>query len=654
MKLSKIFLVPVVIFITACSCFANEFETAFILKNNVHKRLITEQAKVQDTDSATQNQSEIQDIPDNSEIGTNEIIPVYFKPYEKSKDEVIISAAKSWINVINPNAWNNRAGIGFPGFRGANQLVIYTPDFGERTKTNEYGAEAVVEGNTVVEISGADSYIPQNGFVISGHGRAKSWINSSLSIGTKVYIDKDTNFIYTYTTSESYIFETEKKIAEAENILNYYKTMNRDYNYKIPYGYIANAKEYLKKAKLHPEEVQRYSAQAIICANDALKTSVPYKNGELKGIWIRPVETTEKDIIITLNRLKISGIDNIFLETYFHGKTIYPSKVMANYGFIPQYEKFQGLDTLAVWIREAHKRGIKVHTWFETFYAGNENPNSNEQSILAVNPSWANKNKRDANNDNISRSTAEHNGYFLDPANPEVQEFVVKLIEEIITKYGPDGINVDYIRYPNGVITNDAANWGYTDYARKDFYSIYGIDPVEIKRGDAILKEWNNYRREQVTDMIRKIGQLGRQYNVYTSAVIFPDMDTAYNNKYQDWRTWSVRNYINGFTPLFLTCDSKTANKMMMDVVLTKSYNTDFYAGLFVTFMGGSDEDLIRQIHEARKVNAKGVILFDYAHLSDKYINTLSASVFAHPPEYNRQYTVKTETQKRNLRRIIK
>lgn len=68
---------------------------------------------------------------------------------------------------------------------------------------------------------------------------------------------------------------------------------------------------------------------------------------------------------------------------------------------------------------------------------------------------------------------------------------------------------------------------------------------------------------------------------------------------------------------------------MMTDVISAKSAKTDFYAGLFVTFMGGSDEDLIRQIHEARKLNAKGVILFDYAHLNNKYINTLSTSVFA-------------------------
>ena len=133
--------------------------------------------------------------------------------------------------------------------------------------------------------------------------------------------------------------------------------------------------------------------------------------------------------------------------------------------------------------------------------------------------------------------------------------------------------------------------------------------------------------------MVKKAGQMGKRTNTYISAVIFPDRISALNSKHQDWKTWSTRGYLNGLTPLFLTCDSKTANKMMTDVINAKSGSTDFYAGLFVTFMGGSDEDLIRQIHEARKVNANGVILFDYAHLNNKYINTLSKSVFApHSP----------------------
>lgn len=584
---------------------------------------------------------------DNSEITIpeEELAPV-FKPYQPAKGEVVFSYTKNWINAIDPTAATNKTGSYLPGARGINQLIIYTPNYGIRTNTNEFGAEAVVEDNTVTELSGADSYIPINGIVISGHGKAKNWINSSIKVGTKIYIDRDANLVYTYTTSESYIFESEKKIAEAEQMLQYYRTISPDYNWKLPYSYINDARDYVRKARKNPDEVQKYSQLAIEAANDALKSVLPYKAGELKGVWIRPTEKSEQEIIATLNRLKQTGIDNVFLETYYHGKTIFPSQTMAAYGFTPQYEQFQGFDPLAIWIREAHKRNMKVHTWFETFYAGVQNPKDNPQSILAMNPSWGNKLKKDINSPDPSKSTSEHNGYFLDPANPYVQDFLVKLVSEIITTYKPDGINVDYIRYPNSVSSNEASSWGYTDYARNDFKSIYGVDPATLTKNDPLWQDWCNYRREKISDMVKKIGCLGRQTNTYISAVIFPDRQAALDNKQQDWRTWSTRDYLDGFTPLFLTCDSKTANKMMLDVINAKSAKTDFYAGLFVTFMGGSDEDLIRQIHEARKVNAKGVILFDYAHLNNKYVNTLSTSVFAqHSPIKQQQLVAQPKIQ---------
>ena len=612
----KNIIITILVIMLGLACPADELTTVLTARREIKNKPLTTTTKLDENDVQKVTFSE-------------EILPKVFKPYQPAKNEVVFSYTKNLINAINPTAITNKTGSYLPGARGANQLVIYTSAYGVRTNTNEFGAEAVVEDNTVTELSGADSYIPNDGLVISGHGNAKIWMNSAIKVGTKIYIDKSSNLIYTYTTSESYIFESEKKISEAEQMLEYYRSTSPDYNWKLPYSYINDAKNYVKKARKNPEEVKKYSQEAIEASNDALKSVLPYKNGELKGIWLRPTEKTESDIKASLDKLKQAGIDNIFLETYYHGKTIFPSKTMQAYGFTPQYEQFIGIDPLEIWIREAHKRGIKIHIWFETFYAGNQNPDNNPQSILAMNPSWGNKTKKDAELTTLSRSASEHNGYFLDPANPYVQDFLIKLLEEIITTYKPDGINLDYIRYPNCISSNESANWGYTEYARNDFFMIYGVDPVILNKTDPLWQDWNNYRREQITNMVKKAGQLGRRTNTYISAVIFPDRQSALNSKHQDWEIWSTRGYLNGLTPLFLTCDSKTANKMMTDVINAISGNTDFYAGLFVTFMGGSDEDLIRQIHEARKVNANGVILFDYAHLNNKYINTLSKSVFA-------------------------
>lgn len=546
--------------------------------------------------------------------------------------ETIFSQKVYPINSIDPTVLTNTSASFYPGLRGANQLIIYTPTFGIRTNTNEFGTEAIVDGNIVTSLSGADSIIPDDGLVISGHGTAKKWINENIILGSKVYVDKDSKTLTVYITSDSFLFGAKEKIKEAQGIVNYYKNMSYMYDYKKPCIYIDKAQDYLNKAQSEPKNVQKYSALAIDAANLALASSIPFDKGELKGIWIRPTETSQDAIIASLEKIKAAGINNIFLETYFHGKTIFPSKTMENYQFTPQNEKFVGFDPLKIWVEEAHKRGIKVNIWFETFYVGNENPKDNSRSILAVNPDWGNKTKRDFDSLTAVASLSEHGGYFIDPANPDVQQFLEELITEIICNYHPDGINLDYIRYPQSISAKfsgyDLSNWGYTEYARCDFKKIYGKDPIELTTDDPLWKLWDKYRQDKVTAFVSRISNLTKKQNVLLTAVIFPDRQKALETKQQDWKTWSALNYIDGFTPLLLTCDAKTANAMLRDVIENKSKNTNLYAGLFITFMGGSNEDLIRQIHEARKLNSKGIIMFDYAHLENRYIDTLTTSVF--------------------------
>jgi hypothetical protein len=69
-------------------------------------------------------------------------------------------------------------------------------------------------------------------------------------------------------------------------------------------------------------------------------------------------------------------------------------------------------------------------------------------------------------------------------------------------------------------------------------------------------------------------------------------------------------------------------SSMMRDVMSVKAPSTELYAGLFVTFMGGASEDLVRQIFETRRMNSNGVILFDYAHTTPVYTSTLMAGAF--------------------------
>ncbi|MBQ3310838.1 family 10 glycosylhydrolase [bacterium] len=554
-----------------------------------------------------------------------------FSEYELNQNEVIFQKSTYKISSIDPTPETNLFGSTYPGLRGSNQLVVYTQNFGTSTGTNEFGAEAIVEGNTVVSLSGADSLIPINGVVISAHGRAKTWLNNNIHVGTKIYINKAEKVITAITTSDSYIFAAKEKIEEAQTMMNYYQNNSLDYNEKPTKELINLSKSCLRKAQRNSVHAKEYALRAMDYANKALATAIPYKESELKGIWIRPTSTNKDEIIETIDKLSKIGINNVFLETFYHGKTIFPSTTMKSYGFTAQNPAFNGSDPLKIWIEEAHKRNIKVNIWFEAFYIGNK-PQINTE-ILAVRPDWSNVNLKNADSELPIKSTSEHNGYFLDPANPEIHTFLKSLVSEIIKTYHPDGFNFDYCRYPQSVYAKYSyyamSNWGYTKYAREEFKSQFLQDPTEITFGTKLWYEWDNYRRDKVTLFIEEVSKICRQNHTIITTVVFPNKNIALETKQQDWSTWSDKNYIDGFTPLYLTCDPKTIKSMVFDMLREMSPKTKLYAGLFVTFMDGSAEDLIRQIHETRKLNLGGVILFDLAHLQEKYIKSLTTSVFS-------------------------
>lgn len=545
--------------------------------------------------------------------------------------EYIYKDAVTIIDNLDPTV-ETSANSYYPGLRGSNQLIIYTPNYGQRTGTNEFGTEAIVNGNTVIQLNGADSIIPQDGFVISGHGKAKKWINENATIGSKIFVDVANKKLRSYLTPDSFIFAAKEKIKEANSLMEYYRQLDILYDDKASVGYIFKSKEFLRKAEKDPDNAQILISQAMEYANLAIKNAIPYKADELKGVWIRPTETTSEEIIRTINKIQDVGINNIFLETYFHGKTIYPSQVLTSYGFTNQREEFVGFDPLKIWIDECHKRNIKVNIWFETFYVGNQPPCSDAKSILNVHPAWANTTKAGYASTTPVASLSEHNGYFIDPANPEVQKYLSDLLTEIITNYRPDGINLDYIRYPQSIAAKfasyDMTNWGYTAYAREEFKTLYSIDPLELKYKNDGWDLWARYRQDKITKFVAEAKKLTSANNVMLTTVVFPDRQKSLETKMQDWKTWSLNNLVDGFTPLILTSDKVTAASMIGDIKNNAGPCTKIYPGLFATFMGGSFDDLLMQIQETRKLATNGVILFDYAHLDQKYIDALKARVY--------------------------
>ena len=95
-----------------------------------------------------------------------------------------------------------------------------------------------------------------------------------------------------------------------------------------------------------------------------------------------------------------------------------------------------GYDPLALIVDECHKRAMECHAWLVTFPVG-----SNRQVKRQGNQSVVARHGRGA-------SSWQANG-FSTREIPEVRDYLVGVVDEIVTKYDVDGIHLDYVRYPD-------------------------------------------------------------------------------------------------------------------------------------------------------------------------------------------------------------
>ncbi len=76
--------------------------------------------------------------------------------------------------------------------RGWGELIKYTPEFGERTGTNQWGYEITVINGKVTEVGGNDSEIPEDGYVLSVHsGGDGDWLEHNSIVGANVSIEEN-------------------------------------------------------------------------------------------------------------------------------------------------------------------------------------------------------------------------------------------------------------------------------------------------------------------------------------------------------------------------------------------------------------------------------------------------------------------------------
>ncbi len=310
-------------------------------------------------------------------------------------------------------------------------------------------------------------------------------------------------------------------------------------------------------------------------------------HAEVRSMWLDRGTIvragSEENLAEIFDRLAAAGINTVFFEAINAGYPIYPSRIAPQQNPLTRH-----WDPLAAAIRLGKARGIEVHAWVWLFAAGNRRhnailnlPTNYPGPLINANPGWAAYDRQGR------IVPVGQDKPFLDPANPEVRSYLMRMLQELVNNYDVDGVHFDYVRYP---FQDPGANrtYGYGTAARLRFRDITGVDPAILsprnnsslspnaqRRQRDLWHRWTEFRVEQVSSFVAEASQMLRQRrpNMTISAAVFAKPTHERIQKIQqDWETWAERGDVDWIVLMSYAMDTNRFEELIHPWVLDGNY----------------------------------------------------------------------------------
>ncbi len=227
---------------------------------------------------------------------------------------------------------------------------------------------------------------------------------------------------------------------------------------------------------------------------------------EFRGVWVATVanidwpskpgltvDQQKQEFIGLLEKHKNNGMNSIVFQVRpaadaFYAKSREPWSqwLMGKQGIAPS----EGYDPLAFAIKEAHFRGMELHAWFNPYRAtmsSSAKVHDDHMTVKRPDLFFTYGGKKQ-----------------FDPGLPEVREYIVQVILDVVKGYDVDGIHFDDYFYPYP-ISGQAINDGKT-------FAKYGGEFKDIK----------DWRRNNVDVLIKMLNDSVHHYKKHIKFGISP------------------------------------------------------------------------------------------------------------------------------------
>ncbi len=269
--------------------------------------------------------------------------------------------------------------------------------------------------------------------------------------------------------------------------------------------------KYIAKAEIEPPSWESES-RSVRLSNSS--SDVLFSATEIEG---------------ALNKLAELQINTVYPTVWDGAYTLYESAEMGRVGGGSLHPQLDVNETsLAEIVARKEAKNLTVIPGFEKgFQLKANSPLAEKRSNWLTSRKDTSKIVEGSNND--------ENKYWLNPFHPQVQQFFLQLLIEVVSNYEVDGIQLNqYFGLP--------VEFGYDDFTKQLYSDENSGQQPPDNASDA---DWVKWRAGKLTDFMRQVFWVVKEYNpnCIISLSSLPS-EEAYNNYLQDWKVWESSGLI--------------------------------------------------------------------------------------------------------------
>ena len=358
-----------------------------------------------------------------------------------------------------------------------------------------------------------------------------------------------------------------------------------------------------------------------------------------RGVW---VSVFAKDKVLyspaavkkLITSCKEAKINQIYLQVYQSGKAYYDSKIAGSLKY-EDMVKSAGLDAIDLLLKEARDNNIEVFAWVNLLSLGQ---NDQADIIKKFGDSVLTKDQHGrttgrSNSDKLDQYYLRDELLFLEPGDQRVAKYLISVVEEIIERYPLfSGVHLDYVRYPMTVpfipgsrFSKFGLSYGYGPKNVERFKEWSGLDPLIGLKSAKDCMLWDDWRRDQVTSLIRRIAKRVKEKSpgLLVSSAIIPAGERAYSSMFQDWPFWLEDGIVDYVVLMNYTLDNQLT-KELVRAALSYRGTGKVFVGIGLYLMKDVSAVFVEQYKAVAGLSPDGIVIYSYDDFNDALIDNLA------------------------------